>query len=246
MSARLRRLYRSSPPQNVSLNLTSYWRLEEASGNRADSKGSNTLTASGTPGNIAAVQGSGCTMNGTTDFLFCASSASLVFTGAGNGFTIGAWVWPAAINATKAIIQKQDTSTTIEYKLIMQSNGSFGFGISSDGTTQTNALYGASTIPAASGWYLVLGGYDPIAKVIFCQFADASGSWRAPVTTAFSAGGFNGTSKLCIGKDIPNARFWNGRIDEVFIYSRALRDRERNYLLASGAGRPYGSNGLYS
>lgn len=84
-------------------NLVSWWELGEASGSRADSHGSNTLSATGSPGNTTGKVGNAALLNSTSKYL--RSSSSQLYPGSGN-FGLAFWVklGAALAGATENII----------------------------------------------------------------------------------------------------------------------------------------------
>ena len=119
-------------------NLEAWWELNEESGNRSDSHGSNTL---GDNNNVlfgAGKQGNAADfVRASSQFLDIADNASLSF---GNeDFSFGCWFKFDLSGATQAAMGKYDpTSATREYVLRTDASDQVLFTISNDGTATTS------------------------------------------------------------------------------------------------------------
>jgi hypothetical protein len=201
-------------------DLVAYWKLDEGSGTRIDSHGSNNLTdnnsvgsATGKIGNAAEFSGSNSLGAGTSlqpagDFTFsCWLNPDTL-----NGNAVAA-NWTNASNRTWAI----DTfSGTLRFYI---------YGPSIDAIIDTGITL--STV----SWSLVIAWFDDAADNIYCQINNGtifSASFTGP---PYQAGEFT------LGKRA--SLFNDGLMDEVGLWSRVLTAAERNELYNAGAGITY-------
>lgn len=215
-------------------SLVSYWKLEEASGSRADSYGTNTLSPTNTPGNAAGISGNAAAFVGaSSQQIVVADNASLR---SGNiDHTISAWVYPGSVTGLQCIACKADSDTAnfdgYEFMLYLNgtnvvflvSKGTGGTGnntdtISSDVTVSTNTWY------YVEGYFNATGG---ILGVAVNTTVKTKTSATIPGTT---------TGSFRIGA-IQSNYYLTGRVDEVSFWKRLLTTDERAYLYNSGAGR---------
>lgn len=208
--------------------LVAYWKLEEASGPRADSAGANTLTDVNTVTQAAGKIGNaGQFTAANTEYLSRADNAALSM-GVGVHFTFAAWVYPDTLGAM-AILSKFGS----EYLLDTQAGVPRLF--VSSGLSYSSALI-------VSTWNLVIAWYDGAERGI--QVDDG-----VPVTQVFSTDATDGAAEFRIGHrvDTPASDYWNGRIDEVGIWKRAITVQERADLWNGGAGfNPFGGGAVQS
>lgn len=215
--------------------LAAYWKLDEASGDRADSAGSSTLTDNNTVTQAAGKVGTSAQfMAANSEYLSAADSAAL---STGNiSFTFSAWVYMDSDTGDNQTIISKDTGAgpNREYQLrydFATSRFRFFF---FDGTNTTGAVT-ASTIgaPSLSTWYHIVCYHDADNSRLGISVnggavddAAATGD-PADTGTAFQLGGRNG------------AAFWSGRIDEVGFWKRLLSPSEKAALYNSGSGRTH-------
>lgn len=216
--------------------LVSHWKLNEASGNAVDSHGSNTLTE--TSGTIASATGK---LDGARDFeagdterFVIADNAGLSITG---NCTICAWVNAESFGSNPNIIAAKYTTTGNQrsYRLNQTvTNGRPSFGVSQTGTAETASATWGSNLSTGT-WYFVCGRYDGTNVSI-------SVNAGTPVTTAYSSGIFDSTAPFLLGAQLDNdfsGTDYDGLIDSVSLWSRALTDDEVTTLYNSGFGRDY-------
>jgi hypothetical protein len=155
--------------------------------------------------------GTGPSLNGTTDF------------------SIGAWVKTSAA-AAQVIMQQRDTVGFVgEYRLSLTASGTVAFMVYGSGgyqynfaTTQTvndGAWHHVTAVRSGANGYIYIDGV---------QAATASGTVQS----------LSSTIGVGIGADIrDNNAFFNGQIDEVLLFRRALSSADVLSLFQS-----YGSN----
>jgi hypothetical protein len=215
-------------------SLISYWKLDEASGDRADSHGANTLTDNNTVGSTTGK------INSAADF---ASASSEYLSHVDNSdlstgdidFTIAAWVYLADLSTFRIIVSKDDeASGSREY--FLEFNGStFAFNLFKATDSQITATW--SSTPSATTWYYVVGWHDAAANEMYIQVNNGT-------PDGIATGGSlqaSGNAQFMIGareySGFPS--YWNGRIDEVGFWKRVLTSGERTDLYNSGSGFAY-------
>lgn len=214
-------------------NLLSYWKLDEASGNRADAHGSDTLTDNNT---VAAVTG---IINNGADFT-AASNESLSHAtskGGAVGLPISYNLWVYINDTSEKGSFLEDGGGT--------AGGSFGIAIGvGSGNFDTNGnnlivpFWGIdwqdTGVAIGTGWHMitVVLGTDGKIKAYKDGTLVFTGT---SVLTAWSTG-------LRLGNSTNNGsfpRYFDGAIDEVGIWSKALTGAEITSLYNAGAGLAY-------
>lgn len=210
--------------------LAAGWKMEEASGVRADVLGISNLTDVNTVTQAVGKIGfAGQFVAANLEHLSCADNANLSM-GAGVRFTFAAWIW--ADTFVNGVIFGKYGDPSYEY--LFDTIGAPGaLRITIGGTTFTHG----STMTAAA-WHLCIGIYDGTN-------AQTQVDNGAVTSTAHSTDAPDGTSPLHISHRGDAAGYWNGRIDEVYIWKRALTLGERTELWNGGAGLsfPFGTGG---
>lgn len=198
---------------NPQANLVGLWHLN---GNSTDSSGNNNhgtdtaITYSLANGKIA--QGAG--FNGSSSRILVPNSATFKPTTA---ITVAAWINPTTYTDFQGIVTTDGTdswATTKGYGLVHRTGTDISFWINSSGSNI------ASTNLATGSWYFVVGTYDKQNVNLYVNGNLVSSD---PYTADISYG----TEQLAIGSGSGSALyFFNGKIDEVAIFSRALTAAE--------------------
>jgi len=215
-------------------NLISYWKLDEASGTRVDSAGTNNLTDNNTVGSATGIIGNAASfVAASSQYLSCASNASLQMAG-NTDFTISAWVKLASsISANASLVTKDsNAANSRDYTLDYLLGGGFRFYI------QGGSTYIASTAaPAATLWYFLVAWYDSSNGQLHIRIND--------ITTYDSATGATGTDvsapEFRIGARERSIEpdYADAVIDEVGLWKRKLTAGEITALYNGGAGITY-------
>ena len=158
-------------------------------------------------------------------------------------FTIAAWVNLESTSLYgRAIVAKYESqagnlrSFTFQRS---QSTGCLSFIVSSLGTSaSTTSAAGATTINTAT-WYFVVAVYVPSTRMTVY----VNGSQDGETTSSVPSSIYNTSVPLMIGQgayDRTNSQYgWDGRIDSVGIWTRALTTDEITALYNSGSGLSY-------
>ncbi|MCC2631635.1 MAG: type sorting protein [Patescibacteria group bacterium] len=215
--------------------LASYWTLDEATGTRMDSIGTNHLTSNN---NVTSEQGkisdAALFKTAATQSLSIPDNTSLS-TG-DTDFTLAAWVNLDTKGGFQVIAAKQDTSIS-QREFALFYNGSsdrFNFSISSNGTSSTTVVANNLGAPAINTWYYVVGWHDSVNNTVNIQVNDTTLN-----SAAHTTGVRDGTSTLRVGANTENIQFWSGKIDSLALWKRALSGSERTALYNSGLGQEY-------
>ena len=215
--------------------------FNEGSGTSAADASGNGLTGTLTNG---AAWGTGRNMgavllDGVNDFVELGNPLSLQLTGS---MTVSAWVNSAAFPLDDAAIVSKRASGEIGYQLdttIDRGPRTIGFKLTnSSGANMFR--YGATSLQANT-WYFVTGVYDAATSVLHVYLNGQldDGTLLGTVTATQR----NSTANVNIGRRPSSNSFnFNGRIDDVRIYNRALTPAEiqtdMNTPVAAGSGDP--------
>ncbi len=220
-------------------NLISYWKLDEASGNRADSVGSNTLVDTNT-----VLAGTGKINNAAdfeaanTEYFTLADNASISI---GNiDFTFSMWVNMES-GGFRTLINKEIASGEREFVLWYDTTGAVAtnrlFWRVSDGLGAHSGDVVADTIGALSTgtWYFIVVWHDATADTVNIQVNNG-----AVDSASYTFGGADTAGAFWMGNQVAAAtRLWDGMIDEVGFWKRTLTATERQNLYNSGNGLAY-------
>lgn len=207
-------------------NLVSYWKFE---GNSNDSKGSNNGADTAVTYNVASGRyGQGGNYNGTTSLTTITDAASLKPT---TNFSISMWVNSVSVNT---IFQSYSQNTAVAGIVMQVDAGGLGWLVSGKNTgTVFNTDYAQikGTININDGqWHHLVGIWDG-ANLQFYTDAKAA----TPVAWA-NAPAYAATNYVRIGVQVttgPNGLFWQGSLDDLALFSRALTASEVSSLFNS-------------
>lgn len=225
-------------------SLVSYWALDEASGNRADSHGSNTLTDNNTVGSATGkINTAADVERSASEYLSCASNSELQ-TG-DIDFTLAAWV--NLESSQDMIIIGKDTDSpansrdyTLDYAEI--SPGVFRFRFYINGGAG-GAIAVSSLALSTSTWYYVLGWHDAAGNTVNVQVNN--GSPNSAATGGASPNVSSAEFRVGARQYSGFQGYWDGLIDEAALWKRLLTSDERTSLYNSGSGfaYPFGEGG---
>lgn len=203
-------------------NLVAYWKFDESSGNATDSSGAGlTLT-----NNNTATYSTGKINNGA----YLASSSSQYFSRASfsvaNPLTISFWAYESTrvSNADPANTHLLFYSN-VNYSEVASNNGVIYF--AGNGGSWKSTGY---TLPLTTWTHLVFVSSGSTLKMYVngTLTYTAASDFLVSFANTFYLGAWNGSKG-----------YWNGRMDELGIWSRALSDAEITSLYNSGSGLSY-------
>jgi hypothetical protein len=212
--------------QAVSNDLVSYWTLDEKDINGKivkDKMGRNDGEMIGAPGIVAGKFGNGLKLNGTADYIKVSSlniSPAVYST-----ITLMAWIYPTSDGTggqgNRRFVFAHDDGGWDRGMLIQTSNWRLGTG--NDGTD----YWDTGVAVGVNAWQHVAMVYSE--KNIEFYKDGAKSSYGTPGKIDA------GNPFLLIGTHPSQARFFQGTIDEIYVYSRALSEAEiRKNMNASG------------
>ncbi|MBI3175222.1 MAG: hypothetical protein HYZ25_15965 [Chloroflexi bacterium] len=216
---------------NPGLNgLAGWWSLNETSGVRADSYGSNHLTASGTVNSVTGKQGNAASFSASTPGVLTANDTPQISTG-DIDFTLFAHFYLTSSTGSTVLLNKgQAGYPNIQDYALIQSGTTLIFRV---GNGSTNATVTSSSF-TLNAWHTVAAWHDSVNNTINIQVDNGT-----PVSASYSGGAMDTTYPLTIGAHVGQSYVFNGRVDEVALYKRVLNTNERTWLYNSGNGRTY-------
>jgi hypothetical protein len=212
----------TSAPVSVTVNnsipppptgLVAAWGFDAGAGMQtADASGNGHAgTISGAAWTTSGRYGSALNFDGVNDWVTVADAAALDLT---NRMTLSAWVRPDSLQGYRSLIFKE-TSANVAYSLYAH-----------DGTRPASWVYtnqyrstaGGSALPL-NAWSHLAATYDGSALRLFLNGVQVS-------QTSFAQNMITSTQPLRIGGDNIWGEYFDGLIDEVRIYNRALTAAE--------------------
>jgi hypothetical protein len=214
--------------------LTAFWKLEEVSGTRVDSFGTNHLSdfntvtqAVGKIGNAAQFTKA----NG--EYLFIADNSD-VSTG-DIDFTIAVWVYldSKPVNQMDIITKRGASVGVTEYILRYEGSAIDRFTFWIGGPTFISVTANNFGVPSLSTWYFIVAWHDAAANTINIRVNNGTAD---SVTTGGQVVP-DTSSELRIGSDQSGlGDYWDGRIDAVGFWKRVLTADEQTDLYNNNNG----------
>lgn len=211
-------------------SLISYYKFDESSGNASDSFGSNTLTNTGTATYASAVINNGLTVNGSSQYLQ-ASSKLLTTT----SYTVSVWLKNG--NASQA------TDVTVFSNQTDAGNHGIMMSVNSTGNSYLiRCGNGAGNWQASSTFAISTSAFEHYALVVSGTSRTLYRNGISIISDTLGANtSFGSASNFTVGINPPATagRYWNGRYDEMGLWSRALSADEILQIANSGRGNSY-------
>jgi hypothetical protein len=218
-----------------------YWKLDEGSGSTTGDASGNgaTGTLQGGVSWTSGVFGSGLNFDGSTGYVSVPAPAGSALNLNANAVTLAAWINTNSLTTQQAILLRglsdgpAGAGGTQGYGLWINSNGHVNLGAAGGGNFD-------SLTALTPGWHQVTGIINGSASKIYIDGVD-----RTP--TGVNVNVTSSSQNLIIGAARNNANnaysaFFNGRIDDVRVYNRALSLAEVQALAqtTSPPGTPTG------
>ncbi len=213
------------------VDLTAYWRMEEAAGTRFDSIGSNHLTDNNGVPSAAGIDGLAAQFTAGNDHHLSIPDNAALSMG-DIDFTVSSWVYMDTVDAVRVFLNKGTSGSLIdtEYRLFQANAGdTFRFGVG-DGVGDNTVLF-SNFIPVAGAWDFVIAWHDSTAHTLNMQVNNGS-----IASAPYSSGGYDSSGSFNIGRRVDDTQHWNGRVDEVGIWKRLLTVEERASLYNDPGG----------
>ncbi len=228
--------------QDITAGLVSHWELDETSGITAyDSVGSNNGALVGSPSWVAP-GAPGLNPAGAIDFptageihhVDCGNDASLnLLTGS---LTVSAWAqidsWNGTVSWNRIVSKGGDTGS---YDLLRwDKTNAIGFGVYGD--TESPFVQGTVDVVSDGLWHLITGVYDRPGGTLSLYIDgmldnSVTCTIDLPVTQNDKCFYINGRD----GEIGPGKRHWDGRVDDVRLYDRALSPTDVQALVPEPA-----------
>lgn len=219
--------------------LVSWWGLDETSGTRADSHGSNDLTDNNTVGSTTGVVSNGADfVSANSEYLSLANASASGLQMGTSDWAISAWVYidTAIDNLFEFAVSFGGNAfgTTSEgYAIYWSSGGQFVAQFCPTGATTVNATNNTFTNAA---WNHVVANYDRDGNLTLRINDSTDGS--SSIST-HSAEDVQCSNDFRIGRNSFRSDYMNLAVDEVAIFQRLLTSEEITELYNSGAGMAY-------
>jgi hypothetical protein len=158
-------------------------------------------------------------------------------------YTVSAWVKPASVASNQRAVAQDHVSGTRGWLLGVNSSGKALFSVAN--TTSLNTCTGTATTLTTTKWYLLIGVFDGANVSVYVGAEDAG---TFPASSDGPAAPFTGTpaspsAQMAIGCNYTTgtsaANLFNGSIDAVRIWTRALNSTERAFEFNGGTGRTF-------
>ena len=215
-------------------DLRNYWALDEASGNRADTVGSVTLTDNNSVTSATGLFGTAAEFDASNSEMLTNTTSGFDFYT--NDFTINIW-------ATKTV----DSSSFIglfSNRFGTVSNGWITLGtrdriLTLEVKSVTNITASDSFNPHNQGWQMYTITYNATSKVL-TLYRNTTSAGTAGAGTPEPGDASNGIS---IGRWFEGAQHWDGLSQGVGLWTRILDSDEIDELYNSGDGLAYANFG---
>ena len=214
--------------QDLRKGLVAHWAFEEGSGDKVmDSVGENHGTVNGTAKWVPGVKGGGLEFDGTTNFVDCGADESLNIT---ETLTTAAWIKVDIFGDWAGIVTKG--TETSPYAMQMWSDAALRFspnwGNPPGGVGGGSSFNTDTKMPRAT-WVHEAITYDGEKALFYIDGVPDALVVDRKMTLGTNA------EPLILGCDFPGGdEYFDGVMDEVYIYSRALSQEEINKLMAEG------------
>jgi hypothetical protein len=220
-------------------DLVGYWRFDEGSGTVAyDTSGNgNDAVFTGDPQWVAGQFGGALEFDGSGDFLDCGNDPSLMISGA---VTMTAWIRLGAVGIDHKIGGNQDGANG-GYKMSMYNTDKVEFEIrtAANAAVLNRNVAGGTTMDAGV-WYHIAGVYSQEDGYIRTY---VDGVLDREMATAEALGASPGNLYMGCEPYNTGAYHFNGVMDDLRLYSRALTEPEINgVMLGGGANFPFASS----
>ena len=215
-------------------NLVAWWAFDEGSGSIAyDSAGNNDGTVYGAVWTIGQIGGA-LDFDGTNDYVEVPDDSSLRFS-QNDSFSISLWCKPLNPNKSGDVISKMTASGQpgcFGYELI------WSYPLSRFAFSASKFYYGSTDIRTddnsapAGDWYHVAAVYDNKDMKIYLN-----GTLQRSGTFTYDTGSTTPDKNLAIGVrsyDSAMTAYFDGLIDDVWVYNKALSEDEVEQLYLTG------------
>lgn len=214
-------------------SLISYWKLDEANGVREDTHGTNDLTDNNTVTSAAGlIETAAVFVAANNEWLSVANNATLEV--GAIDWTFSCWLNPTNLTATRGFMNRRINSDANATFSVQVSTAGSATLLTVSGVTPTSIGSAAASVTAGA-WNFVVFGWNETAKRSFIQVNNGAVVQSGVIGTPNA-----GTLAFEIGRGPASvASDWEGMIDEVGFWKRALTADEKTQLYNAGAGFAY-------
>lgn len=214
-------------------SLVAFWKLEEASGTRNDSVGSNHLTDNNTVTQQTGKVGNCAQFTATNNEYLSLADNTDLSTG-DIDYTFAGWVYFDALGTYRMLITKDNFGTSQrEYVLWYNSDSSrLSWNVFDGASTQIGVVLANNLgAPSTATWYFIVAWHDAASNLVGIQVNNGTAD-----TAATSGAAGDSTAAFQIGKREADTLPHDGRIDAVGFWKRILTADEKTTLYNSGNG----------
>ena len=161
--------------------------------------------------------------DGSNDYIDCGNDSAL---NPADAITISVWVKLNSKDIDQEIIRKSRDSSGEVYEIFIKDNNEIFFGIRDSSGTENYVL--PSTTLTTGVWHHIVGTYDKQYLRLYLN-GDEIGSESSTLTLDSSS------KNLSIGYNDAGTKYFNGDIDDVRLYNRALSTDEISTLYHSSS-----------
>jgi len=212
--------------EQVTRGLVAYWAMRNDGTTVYDEIGANNGTAAGgvTFGTEHAAVGFGASFDGTNDYISASGTGSLDITG--NAITVSAWANPISVKG-QVLCGKPHTATHTDpyFKWVLYFSSTRQWQMRIDSTL---AWSGSGNLYSTNSWNHYAGVYN--GNTISLYF---NGAFL--VSAAKTGNVQSSVQSVLIGCNVVNNEVFDGNLDEVRVYNRALTADEIKQLYRMGA-----------
>lgn len=229
---------------NLSTNLVSVWELEEASGTRVDSHGSNDLSDNNTVGQGTGIQGNCADFEVTNGEYLDIAHASQTGLQPSGSFSFAAWIQFESTNLTEYHIFskfKGGAAADRAYRFLYQpSNNRWFFQVHQTGSnSQRNLMYFTDASISTGTWYHIGVVFDSSTPQGIVYKNGSQLSTASAVYSSIHAS----TQPFEIGAHAGGASPHDGLIDQACFWDTNKNATTFSDLYNSGSGIPYDAGG---
>lgn len=223
-----------SPGVNaVWTDVTAYWTMNEASGTREDSIGSADLTPTASdPASVSGKLGNAADLErDNTQYFSTADAAGLSFSGT-DSFSISAWIKLETTGTRMRVISKWGASAAVQdWELTINATLGPFFAVSDSATTASiNDGTALNT-----DWHHIVAVFDN-ANNELRLYLDGS---QCATPVAETNDPTDSSSTIYVGNDYDGSDAFDGLIDDLCLFRKALTDANVTTLYNGGNGRAY-------
>ncbi len=229
----------------LTTNLQGYWKLDESTGNAADSSGNgSTLTNTNTVVYTAGkINNGGLLVRATPSYFKCADNTALSITG---DISVSLWInltaTASVVGDNMQLISKWQDSSNRDYRMLIGNDNTLNFAFTSGGTGAQSDFGTGAQITSSGVWYHIVATLNPSGGSSTGLFYVNGSSVSITSHSGAATSIHDGTSSFVLGIVNPDGtpvEPLGGILDEVGIWSRVLSSTEVTALYNSGNGLQY-------